>query len=204
MTAPETPYGLYYIDRDYLSAIHEADSKTPDCTYEDSGRARKFYCGPVTKEEGVDYYVPVSHQVKNMQLSKYETYGISIMNTEGEKKGCLDFRFMIPCVDTQFLSKIEKNDMSEYGKSQYDFCMNNERIIKKEAHATYNNIISKDYGFLNKTAVCSEAVIDAAWQYMDEIEARKEKAAMRNAAANDLGKKDEGVQVNEQPANTKY
>lgn len=64
-----TPYGFYYIDRGYIEYMQTPDNPhVPDANYEDCGRARKFYCGPVTNKQGVDYFVPVSHEVNYYDL----------------------------------------------------------------------------------------------------------------------------------------
>lgn len=43
----EVRYGLYDIDAKYLERIRKYDSHAPKSDYEDEGRAKKFYCGPV-------------------------------------------------------------------------------------------------------------------------------------------------------------
>ncbi len=165
------PFGFYDIDREYLEALSKADAHVPKHDYEDEGRARKFYCGPVMNEYGVDYYVPVSSQIKEMKLNKYENYGVQIQDKKGTICGNLDFRFMIPCVDNRFLTKHIANG---FANEQEEFCKNKQALICREARYTFNNIQSGDYDFLNETAINNEAVTNAAWERVDQYEARLE------------------------------
>lgn len=170
-------FGFYDIDREYLESLSKADPHVPKHDYEDEGRSRKFYCGPVMNEYGVNYYVPVSHQTdKDMQLSKIEKYGVRIVDAQGECVGNLDFRFMVPCVDDRFL---EKHKSAGYAVAQEAFCNSKQALIRREARATFDNIQSGDYNFLNKTAIKNEEVLNAAWEYVDQYEARLEAEKQR-------------------------
>lgn len=175
-----TPFGFYYLDREYIEAMQTVDEHVPDANYEDSGRARKFYYGPVTNQDGVDYYVPVSHEIKDeMEIpgSKRngfpEHYGVNIRNEHKKKTGNLDFRHMLPCVDARFIRKISPNELSAFGKGQLTFCEADKNNILTTARNAYNNIQSHDYSFLNKTSVNYDNVIDAAWEHLDKVEERE-------------------------------
>lgn len=182
-----TPFGFYYLDREYIEAMHTADNPhVPNADYEDSGRARKFYCGPVMNQDGVDYYVPVSHEIKGtMEIfgSKengfVEHYGMSLMNAEHEKNGNLDFRYMLPCVDDRFLTPIDPdNDLGAYGREQAHFCTRMEKNICRNARETYNNIQSGEYKELTESSVNFEMALDDAWTYLDKVEEREAKLAV--------------------------
>ena len=168
-----TPYGFYYVDREYIEALASRDEHVPKCDYEDEGRSRKFYCGPVTHEDGVDYFVPVSHQIKgDMAIpgSRYDTgvteyYGLSIINENREKTGNLDFRFMIPVVNTEYLTSFEPKGFSA---EQNTFCQTNKQMIQSMAHQTYGNIKAKNYDFLNGSAIDHDSVLSGAFDYDDE------------------------------------
>lgn len=175
----KTPFGFYYINRDYIEAMHTTENPhIPNADYEDEGRARKFYCGPVMNQNGVDFYVPISHEVKeNMEIPGTrasgcpEYYGMSLRSKTGEKTGSLNFKYMIPCVDDRFLEKIDPEKMlSSFGKAQCDFCKANESRIRNIAYDTYNNIVSNDYPGLTKDSVDFEAAQDEAWQHLDRVE----------------------------------
>lgn len=168
-----TPYGFYYVDREYIEALALCDTHVPKCDYEDEDRARKFYCGPVAHEAGVDYFVPVSHQIKDemvipgslKETGVAEHYGISIRNENRDKTGNLDFRFMIPVVNTDYLTTIE---LTNFGSQQLLFCRNNEHLIKNIAHWTYCNINAQSYDYLDKTAVSYDCLLSNAFDYDDE------------------------------------
>ncbi len=196
MTSSKTPFGFHDIDRKYLETLYSADNRVPYSDYEDYGRARKFYCGPVMNQNGVDYYVPVSHQLeKDMYIpgSKQngfsEYYGVFIKDDKGNKTGCLDFRFMVPCVDDRFISP---HDITGHAADEINFCRTYETAIKKQARDTYENIKSGEYSFLNKSSVDDEAVLDASWCYLDELDA-KEKAAEKEKAAQEQAAKEQAV-----------
>lgn len=173
-----TPFGFYYLDREYIEAMQAVDEHVPDANYEDNGRARKFYCGPVMTQDGVDYFVPVSHEQKDtMEIPGSrkngfpEYYGVSLYGNDKEKTGNLDFRHMLPCVDPRFIKKIDdNNELSNFGKEQFRFCRCSENRIRKTAQSAYNNIVSQDYPFLNKTSIDYETVLDTAWEHLDKIE----------------------------------
>ena len=82
----KTPFGFYYIDRDYIDAMRTTENPhVPNANYEDEGRARKFYCGPVMNQDGVDFYVPISHEVLNIMECHFaakpvKKQGVSISN----------------------------------------------------------------------------------------------------------------------------
>lgn len=193
-----TPFGFYYLDREYIEAMHTAENPhVPNADYEDSGRARKFYCGPVMNQDGVDYFVPVSHEIKDkMEIlgSKengfVEHYGLSIRDKNGEKNGNLDFRYMLPCVDDRFLTPVDLDkNLSDYGKGQCKYCKDNEKLIRISARETYNNIQSGEYKNLTESSVNFEMALDDAWTYLDKVEEREKmtaKMTMRSSIANEM------------------
>lgn len=88
----DVPYGFYYIDRDYIDYLRKnGDEHVPKADYEDDDRSQKFYCGPVMNEYGVNYFVPVSHEVENKgtmsvrDKDTIESYGVFIQNEKGKK-----------------------------------------------------------------------------------------------------------------------
>lgn len=181
-----TPFGFYYLSREYIEAMQAVDEHVPDANYEDYGRARKFYCGPVTTQDGINYFVPVSHETKESMIipetkrnGVIEYYGIPLYNQDNQTTGNLDFRHMLPCVDDRFIEQIDIKQMSQFGKEQARFCLKNAKYIKQTATSTYNNVKSCDYAFLNSTSIDFEEVLDAAWDYLDLIEEREEATALK-------------------------
>lgn len=186
-----TPYGFYYVDREYIEALASRDEHVPKCDYEDESRSRKFYCGPVTHEDGVDYFVPVSHQIKGnmvIQGSRYDTgvteyYGTSITDSNHNKTGNLDFRFMIPVVNTEYLTPFEPKGFSA---EQNTFCQKYRKTIQNIAHQTYSNIKTKNYDFLNESAIDHDNALLGAFDYDDEyteqIESGQKKETARQIA----------------------
>lgn len=183
----DIPFGCYYIDRDYLEYLHEhGDEHVPKADYEDEGRARKFYCGPVFNEYGVNYFVPVSHELDKNDMSVYdpetrtvEYYGMYIRDTDNNKIGNLDFRFMIPCQDNELLTPCT---LSGHGAKQANACLAMRTHICKAAQSTYNNIETGDYPWLNANAIDYNNVNDAMWSYDDEKMTRRELIANQLAS----------------------
>lgn len=166
------PFGFYYIQRDYIDYIREhGDEHVPKADYEDEGRSQKFYCGPVMNEYGVNYYVPVSHEVANKGTMTVrdgdteESYGTFILNEKSKKIGNLDFRFMIPCQDNELLTPYNP---TKFGLQQLEFCQESKSEICTTAKFAYNNIRSGDYPFLTESAIDFDKVNDAMWAYEDE------------------------------------
>lgn len=171
-------FGAYYIDREYLDALRQNDNDHISyADYEDKGGARKFYCGPVMTEHGIDYYVPVSHSEHNMYIQGSaqngikEYHGINMVTRSCEHIGCLDFRYMIPCVDDRF---IESHTPHGHGKTQMNFCYEHENEIKMLARDTYNNITADTYPELTRSSVKFEKALGTAWDYLDKVEEKEE------------------------------
>ena len=193
MTAnSSTPFGFYDIDRKYIEFLKKADEHVPDCDYEDRGRSRKFYCGPVTNQYGIDYFVPVSSKTdKNMYIvgsaknGVREYHGIILKDASGQETGSLNFKNMIPCVDPQFLTP---HKPTGHAVSEYNFCKKYEKAIKTTAESTFKNIESREYPELTKSSVNASKVESAGWEYLDMIEAKKEcdKMATRFQEIDDL------------------
>lgn len=177
------PYGCYYIERDYLDYLREKDNECiPRADYEDEGRCRKFFCGPVFDEYGVNYFVPVSHEIDSKgtmtvydkETKSTETYGLYLNDENGEKLGNLDFRFMVPCQDNELLTPYKP---SGHGARQAEACKFSQNKICKEARLAYNNIMSGDYPDLTKGSVNFDKANDAMWDYEDEKWARRAQQA---------------------------
>ncbi len=173
-TENQTPYGFYYLDRDYLDGMREADNEhVPLADYEDFDRAQKFYCGPVITKDKVDYYVPVSHQIKNMyipgsaQNGVREYYGVTIYDKNGNASGCLDFRYLIPCVNNALITPCQPKG---HAVTEWDFCERNQKIIMKNANNTFHNIQANNYPFLTETSVDNDKAIDFMWYVESELE----------------------------------
>lgn len=169
----KTQYGFYYIDNDYLDHLKEYDSHIPRHDYEDEGRERKFYCGPVFNDNGIDYFVPVSHQIKKMTLPDGETYGISLKDSQGQPSGCLDFRFCVPCPFPECLTPYTPKG---FAVEQWDFCSKHKNGICREAERTYENILSGDYSFLTSSSIhYGQDLDDQIWIYDDILTEKQEK-----------------------------
>ena len=189
--AEKIPFGIYNIDRDYIEHMAKYDSHVPKCDYEDEGRAKKFYCGPVHNDNGIDFFVPVSHQIRNENRNYMDGNSLVIRNSKNENCGNLDFRFMIPCANDELLAKhVAKSD---YAKTQENFCNNNSEDIKKFAKAVYREITSKEDFRLSNNSCDYENLIDAVWEYDDILEAKTQQKSENSVKNNKTANKFDNI-----------
>lgn len=168
------PYGFHYIDNDYLDYLAKFDPHIPKHDYEDEGHARKFYCGPVFDDTGISYFIPVSHQIKDMRLNDIESFGMNMKERGKPALGCLDFRFAVPCPFPQCLTPYEPKG---HAVKQAEFCNKYKGLICNEAKATHQNILSGDYPQLTESSTLrGEAVENTIWDYEDILDAKKSQA----------------------------
>lgn len=166
-------FGFYDIDRTYIETLRSKDNHVPNCDYEDYDRARKFYCGPITTQYGINYFVPVSSQKdKNMYIvgsaanGVREYYGIEMKDNQGNSIGSLNFKFMIPCVHPCFLTP---HELTGHSIIENEFCQKNKLFIQKLANDTFVNIESNDYPSLTQTSVNFAEAESAGWEYYDKM-----------------------------------
>jgi len=166
----ETKFGIYDIETAYLEFMHDKDNKVPKATYESEGRQRKFYCGPVyTTKERINYFVPISSKSaasKESSLGNIKDYCIPIVNDDIEY-GCLDFRFMIPCL-SEYITMHQNDDTKHiFAAKQIEFCMQNKELIQATAEKTieHRKYEISNRGLLTKTACDFDADIDYLLEY---------------------------------------
>jgi len=142
------PFGLYDVDRYYLDELRKADPHVPKSDYEDDGQHRKFYCGPVYNDKGINYFVPISSKIKKQDY--LEPYVRIMKNPENKKEiGCLDFRYMVP-VPSKYIAPHEDMDAEKRNSNGelshtaiYARICNNAKARKKiheTAKAAFNDI----------------------------------------------------------------
>lgn len=189
------PFGLYDIDRYYLDYLRNNNNEhIPKSNYEDEGGARKFYCGPVYNADGIPMFVPVSHQKRTASINgKYmisiedsednATQDNNIKNTKNiDHKiiGCLDFRFMVPCLEEHFV-KHEISTNSNILNSKPTFAekqahillsSKNQQLLEKTAKLTFDDVTAGKN--VARSSVDFNKALDDVWNYEDYIEAHKD------------------------------
>lgn len=172
MNNSKRPFGCYYIKRDYIDFLRANDNEhVPRADYTDDNRAEKFYCGPVFTEDGVDYFVPVSHETDKGEMVVYdkdinirEPYGLYLRTETGKIIGNVDFRYRIPCQDDELLTPCR---LKGFGALQEKACKSIENRICTVAKNTHNNIKTNAYPWLTQTAVKDNNSNDSMWAYED-------------------------------------
>ena len=176
--ASKIPFGIYDVDTEFLRTAHDTINETiPFSDYEEHGRSRKFYCGPVCEHTGV----PVSSQKKDESMHRDTTY--IPMKENGEIVGTLNFAYMVPVADDSLISDISnRTQIGPHAQKQINWCMSNENRIKTAAKAHYEAFAKK------RTPCCMfedyDAISDLAYEIVDERENRLEQLAAKKAQLN--------------------
>lgn len=171
----KTKFGIYDIETDYLKFLHERDKHVSFADYEDEGRQRKFYCGPVyTSETNINYYVPVSSKsidTKQSDRGDIKQYCLAIENGDRDL-GTLDFRHMIPCLDERINPRFINPQTNSFGYAQAKFCLSHEEEIKKYGEKM---ICDKKFDFSSKSILATTACeLDDDVDFMLEYECMRE------------------------------
>lgn len=161
------PFGIYDIDKELLQTAHDnINEHVPLSNYEDEGRTRKFYCGPVCEHDGVPLFVPVSSQNKNERQNDYSGSSVLIKN-KNESIGSLNFKYMVPVSDETLLTP--RTELGSFGKKQAAWCMDNETLIKNKALANYNSF--ERFGEKDDLYFNYDEIVDLGYEIIDEREA---------------------------------
>ena len=136
---------FYYVSDEYIAYLKqvEKESRGYTCVPNTQYRSRnKFLFGACFENNGVNYFVPISHQIKRGDNN-------IIMKTKPKKGkllelGSLRFAYMIP-VPRQCLRLLEINNISDYAQKrrvsdELAFCRRNIDSIKKQAEKTFTAI----------------------------------------------------------------
>lgn len=112
---------FYFIKKSYVDFLRTVDEKVPTLDYETHD---KFFCGIVLSMNGINYYVPVSHEIKKQQTN-------IIIKDKGRPISSLKFSFMIPAPNS-VLSKLDfkmiaQNDINYANllRAEYEYCSKN-------------------------------------------------------------------------------
>lgn len=178
------PFGCYYIEREYLDFLRKrGDAHVPRADYEDSGRTQKFYCGPVFNADGINYFLPVSHQTNKGDMTVYDVEsretdptGAYIIDNDGVKLGNLDYRYAIPCMDNELLKPVS---LSKFGQKQFEIITNMKDAIGEQAKNLYDKARSGDYPVHKRKAIDFDSLETAAYAYADLKEQLREQAIAR-------------------------
>lgn len=96
------PFGIYRIDKEYISFLRKCDNNVLDPEYTDR------YCGPVLRvdsERGpADYFVPILPDYDNMT-------GYLVNFKDGILAGFMDFKKSIPCLEKNMVQDISNKNL---------------------------------------------------------------------------------------------
>lgn len=137
---------FYYVSPEYIDYLKDCEIKSrgytcvPNVIY---ANRNKFVYGTVFTINSVNYYVPVSHSLKN----KSESIIIKNLKNPTKQLGSLRFNYMfpIPNSELQYLD-IGNGDFSQKDiariKHELSFCRKNKDKILNQAQKTYDKVIS--------------------------------------------------------------
>lgn len=151
---------LQYID--YLKKYETSQrGKTcvPNVQYASNN---KFFYGAVLQVKGVNYFVPVSHQIHRKQ----DDLLIKIKSKSKPIVGTLRFAYMIP-IPSEMLSLLRRDEIpdrnrQELVRKELAFCRKNKDKIEKMAKSAYSRIISKCSRELSENS-CDFVLLERAY-----------------------------------------
>lgn len=140
---------FYLIDSNYVDFLKKAELDTrgftcvPNIHY--SSRDKFFY-GTVMQKNGMNYFVPVSHNAIPDKNAIIITGKKRNSKSKPHVYGSLRFSYMLP-VPNQMLKKLkiselESEDRKRAVNDELAFCRRNRDKIKQQAHKTYDSILS--------------------------------------------------------------
>ena len=136
---------FYYVSPEYIDYLKDCEIKSrgytcvPNVIY---ANRNKFVYGTVFNINNVNYYVPVSHSLKN----KSESIIIKNLKNPTKQLGSLRFNYMfpIPNSELQYLD-VGKGNFSQKDiariKHELSFCRKNKDKILNQAQKTYEKVI---------------------------------------------------------------
>lgn len=158
---------FYYVDSHYIDFLknyehtHRGFTCVPNTQY---SLHQKFVFGAVLQMHGMNYFVPVSSQIK-MSVNNI------VIRIPSKKKlvsvASLRFSYMIP-VPNRCLVKINiNNDIDDYSRKQLmraelAFCRRNIHKITQQAEKTYNALITSSKQKVLKNA-CDFKLLERAY-----------------------------------------
>ena len=158
---------FYFVQDEYIAYLKQAEklARGFTCVPNTQYRSRnKFLFGACFQYNGINYFVPVSHQIKrgdnNIIIKTKPKKGKSL------ELGSLRFAYMIP-VPKRCLILLEIKNIPEYEQKrrindELAFCRRNIDKIKRQAHKTFEAIASSKNEKLLRNS-CDFSVLQNAY-----------------------------------------
>lgn len=130
---------FYYIDNDYIDALHNIESKVYPST-----KAGRPYIGIVFKIHDIHYFAPMtSPKEKHSKLRRPVVYKVNSLSDSNDKLGVIQINNMIPVP----LSKLTEVVFSDIRDVQYKKLLQKQYIVlkvnKKEIEDTAEELYLK-------------------------------------------------------------
>lgn len=137
---------FYYVNPEYIEFLKSAEIKSrgftcvPNVSY--ANREKFFYGTVLTKKDGINYFVPISSQIKK----DANTIIIKTNDKVNREKGSLRFAYMIP-VPHKMLEEVDFKAVNNKNRQrilqkELAFCRKNRNRIFKQASKTLNDVIN--------------------------------------------------------------
>ena len=190
---------FYYVQDEYIAYLKQAEklARGFTCVPNTQYRSRnKFLFGACFQHNGINYFVPVSHQIKHGDNN-------IIMKTKPKKGksfelGSLRFAYMIP-VPKRCLVLLEIKNIPEYEQKrrindELEFCRRNIGKIKRQAQKTFEAITSSkndkilrnscDFSVLQNAYIsyCQENSIDLPKVLQEQIDSQSAQSEVSQAS----------------------
>lgn len=164
---------FYYVQNEYIEYLKQAEKLARGFTCVPNTQYRfrnKFLFGACFQHDGINYFVPVSHQIKHGDNN-------IIMKTKPKKGnsfelGTLRFAYMIP-VPKKCLILLEIKNIPEYEQKrrindELAFCRRSIDKIKRQAQKTFEAITSSKNDKLLRNSCDFSALQNAYISYCQE------------------------------------
>lgn len=160
---------FYLVDNEYIQFLKQYELKNrgftcvPNVHY---NSREKFFYGAILQNNGINYFVPVSHNVKSDINTIVITGKKKNTSDKPYKYGSLKFMYMIP-VPSQMLYKLDIPGIEDLQRrrkvlDELAFCRRNIAKIQETARKTYDGItISENKKILNNS--CDFKLLEQAY-----------------------------------------
>lgn len=160
---------FYYVDKQFIKYLQDYEKEArgfanvPNVDYDSND---KFFVGVVLRIGKYKYFAPISHYKKN----KPHNVLINIITDKKNPiKGSVRLNYMFPVID-QYLTRLEIGKISDVKQKrlilkEYQFCVDNEKIIRTIANKAYIDIAINQ----NEDCVLNACAFKLLEQAIDEL-----------------------------------
>lgn len=161
---------FYYVNANYIEFLKKYEynvrnfNSVPNVEYANNN---KFFYGTVLKKNGINYYVPISHDINSSPNSMVMITKPRRTKDKPFKLGTLKFLYMIPVPNNQLI-ELNVNDIKDSDRrrrviDELAYCNRNREKIFNQAQKTYDIVIATESQKLKRNS-CDFKLLEEAYR----------------------------------------